>query len=137
MELEAKTLPAEVDVIAPDGSEIRFLARSSRGWSVHCTLPPGGTSLAVAHRTVEEIWFFLEGKSEVCRKLGGDEEITAVEAGVSVNIPIGAHFQFRNAGSGPLRFLITTMPPWPGEHEAYRVTGCWPASDKSSARDCE
>lgn len=125
MDLETRTLPEQFDVIAPDGSEIRFLARTERGWSVHCTLPPGGVSLAVAHRSVEEIWYFLDGEGEVWRKLGRAEEVTPVKAGISINIPVGAHFQFRNAGMGPLRFVITTMPPWPGDDEAYRVPGRW------------
>ena len=25
----------------------------------------------------------------------------------------------------PLAFVAVTMPPWPGEHEGYRVTGPW------------
>lgn len=135
MNLETITLPADFDVIAPDGSEIRFLARTSRGWSVHCTLPPGGVSLAVAHRTVEEIWFFLEGEGEVWRKWRRDEDVTAVTAGISLNIPVGAHFQFRNTGAGPLRFVITTMPPWPGQNEAYRVSGRWPAPTEAGNRN--
>lgn len=137
MNLETITLPSDFDVIAPDGSEIRFLARTSRGWSVHCTLRPGGVSLAVAHRTVEEIWFFLEGEGEVWRKWRRDEEVTAVTAGISLNIPVGAHFQFRNTGPGPLRFVITTMPPWPGQNEAYRVSGRWPAPTEAGNRNSE
>ena len=45
--------------------------------------------------------------------------------GVSLTIPLGAHFQFRNTGEAPLRFVIVTMPPWPGEDEAYGVEGHW------------
>ena len=137
MNLETKTLPANFDVIAPDGSEIRFLARTSRGWSVHCTLAPGRVSLAVAHRSVEEIWFFLEGEGEVWRKWRRHEEVTVVTAGISLNIPVGAHFQFRNTGAGPLRFVITTMPPWPGQNEAYRVTGRWPVPTEAGDRNSE
>lgn len=125
MMLETRTLPETLDVIAPDGSEIRFLAKTARASSVHCTLPPGGVSLAVAHKTVEEVWFFLEGAGEVWRKAGEEEEVTRALPGVSLNIPLGTHFQFRNTGSQPLRFVIATMPPWPGEDEAYRVPGRW------------
>ena len=82
-------------------------------------------SLAVAHRTVEEIWFFVEGQGEVWRKHGSREEVTAVAPGVSLTIPTGVHFQFRNTGSSPLRFLCVTIPPWPGGDEAYRVPGHW------------
>jgi mannose-6-phosphate isomerase-like protein (cupin superfamily) len=114
------------DALAPDGSEIRLLAATARASMVHCTLPPGGVSLAVAHRTVEEIWWVVEGEGEVWRRLGEVEEVVAVGPGVALTIPTGAHFQFRATGPAPLRILIATMPPWPDEHEAYRVTDHWP-----------
>jgi len=85
---------------------------------VHCTLPPGQTTVPVRHRTVEEVWYILSGRGEVWRKLGDVEEIRAVSAGDSLNIPLGAHFQFRTVGDEPLRMVITTIPPWPGEDEA-------------------
>jgi mannose-6-phosphate isomerase-like protein (cupin superfamily) len=92
---------------------------------VHCTLPPGRVSLAVRHRTVEEIWCCLAGTGEIWRKLGEREEVTALEPGVSVTIPTGAHFQFRATSAEPLTLLIATMPPWPGEEEAVRVENHW------------
>ncbi len=49
--------------------------------------------------------------------------------GVSLSIPVGVHFQFRATGERPLRLVIVTMPPWPGEDEAYRVAGRWPVKD--------
>lgn len=128
--MESKPLSEEPDCLAPDGSEIRLLAATSRASTVHCTLRSGQTSLAVAHKSVEEIWYFLEGEGEVWRKQGGDKEVTAEEVtgvtpGVSLTIPSGTHFQFRNTGAEPLRFLCVTVPPWPGEGEAYRVEGHW------------
>ena len=30
-----------------------------------CTLPPGRVSTAVAHRAVEELWYFIEGRGQV------------------------------------------------------------------------
>ena len=30
-------------------------------------------------------------------------------------------------GSGPLAAVGVTMPPWPGDDEAYKVPGAWPA----------
>jgi mannose-6-phosphate isomerase-like protein (cupin superfamily) len=126
--METRSLPDRYDAIAPDGSEIRLLPATERGSMVHCTLPPGGISKAVAHRTVEEIWFFLEGEGQVWRSRNGVAEITDVQPGVGLTIPLGTHFQFRNVGDAPLRFLIVTMPPWPGEAEAYRVPDHWPAA---------
>ena len=132
--IDSKTLSAALDAMAPDGSEIRLLTATGGGSMAHCTLPPGRTSQAVRHRTVEEVWYFLEGEGEVWRSAGGREEntaggreeITAVGPGLSLNIPLGTHFQFRNPGPGPLCFIIVTMPPWPGDGEAERVEGHWP-----------
>ena len=123
--MQTKALPEKYDCLAPDQSEIRLLAATERASTVHCTLPPGKASLAVAHRTVEEIWFFLEGEGEMWRKVDDDEKVTTVAAGVSLTIPVGTHFQFRNTGSTALRFLCTTIPPWPGDDEAYRVPDHW------------
>jgi mannose-6-phosphate isomerase-like protein (cupin superfamily) len=123
--MQTKQLPQAPDCFAPDGSEIRLLPATGRASMVHCTLPPGKVSLAVTHRTVEEIWYFLEGQGEVWRKLGAREEVVQVSPGVSLTIPLGAHFQFRNSGDTPLRFVLATVPPWPGDNEAYRVADHW------------
>ena len=125
-ELDYNRLPKGHDTLAPDGSEIRLLSATSRGSMVHCTLNPGEVSLPVAHRTVDEVWYFLEGSGQVWRQLGEQERVAEVAPGVSLSIPVGAHFQFRTTGDRPLRFLIVTMPPWPGEDEAYPVPGRWP-----------
>jgi mannose-6-phosphate isomerase-like protein (cupin superfamily) len=113
------------DVIAPDGSEVRLLASSSRGSMAQFSLPPGAVSKAVAHRTVEEVWLVLNGHGRMWRKLGALEETVALRPGVSLSIPVGAHFQFRNDGEEPLDCVGTTMPPWPGMDEAYEVEGVW------------
>lgn len=125
--MQTKRVPAACDTLAPDGSEIRILAATTRASMVHCTLPPGKASLAVAHRTVEEIWYFVAGRGEVWRKLAELEEVVDVSPGVSLTIPLGVHFQFRNTGDTPLEFVLATMPPWPGPDEAYRVPDHWPA----------
>ena len=115
-------------IIAPDGSEIRLLHELTGGGLSECTLPAKRVSLAVAHRTVEEIWLFTSGCGQVWRKLGQVEEVLDVKKGVSLTIPLGTYFQFRNTGSTPLKFIISTMPPWPGKEEAYTVPGKWPPS---------
>lgn len=127
MPFETTMLGDKVDVIAPDGSEIRLMAQMSRGSFVHCTLPAGGISLAVRHNSIEEIWYFLSGEGEVWRSQDGVEEVVTATAGTALTIPTGAHFQFRNTGGTPLCFVIATMPPWPGEQEAERVTDHWPS----------
>jgi mannose-6-phosphate isomerase-like protein (cupin superfamily) len=79
----------------------------------------------MAHRTVEEIWFFLAGRGEMWRRQGEREEIVPVDPNVCITIPVGTHFQFRSFGYEPLAALGVTMPPWPGEGEAYPVEGKW------------
>lgn len=118
-------VPAAFDVLAPDGSEIRLLSALSGGSLVHCALPAGRVSLAVTHRTVEEFWFILAGRGEVWRRQGGREEVTEVEPGMALTIPLGTHFQFRAGRDAPLELVIVTMPPWPGEDEAVRVRDHW------------
>jgi mannose-6-phosphate isomerase-like protein (cupin superfamily) len=113
------------DVMAPDGSEVRILAASSRGSMAQFTLPPGGVSKAVAHRSVEEVWLVMSGTGRMWRKLGADEETVDLRPGVSIAIPVGAAFQFRNDGTEPLHCVGVTMPPWPGMDEAYEVAGVW------------
>jgi mannose-6-phosphate isomerase-like protein (cupin superfamily) len=95
----------------------------------HFELPPGQTSRAVTHRTVEEIWFFLSGRGEMWRLQSGQPEtIVSVESGVCVTIPLGTHFQLRSLGFEPLSALGITMPPWPGDGEALVVPGKWNAT---------
>ena len=126
---DTKTVPAEVDVLAPDGSEIRLLGTLPGGSLVHCALPAGRVSLTVTHRTVEEFWFILAGRGQVWRKQGEREEVTEVEPGMALTIPLGTHFQFRSERDAPLDFVIVTMPAWPGNHEAVRVRDHWPVDE--------
>lgn len=126
-----KTLPLEHDHIAPDGFLVRSLLGLGGGGLAHFELPPGQTSGAVAHRTVEEIWYFIGGKGEMWRKLGDHEEVVAVEPDVSISLPVGTHFQLRSFDDQPLAAIGVTMPPWPGPEEAYQVQGKWaPTSEK-------
>jgi mannose-6-phosphate isomerase-like protein (cupin superfamily) len=118
-------LPIEPDCFAPDGSEIRLLPALKGGSLSHCTLQPEQTSTAVVHRTVEEIWYVLSGEGEIRRKLAEQMETTSLASGISLTIPLGTHFQFRNTGTEPLCLVIATMPPWPGADEALPVPSLW------------
>jgi mannose-6-phosphate isomerase-like protein (cupin superfamily) len=115
----------EYDLLAPDGSEIRVLLQVSGGSMVHCRLPPGQVTQAVRHRSVEEVWFCIGGAGRLWRRDADAEEVTDLEPGVSVSIPLGVEFQFRATGSRPLEVVITTLPPWPGPDEAVFVEGLW------------
>jgi len=118
-------LPEKPDTIAPDGSEIRLLPHLAGGSMVVARLQPGQISAAVSHRTVEEIWYILAGTGEMWRKQNGYETIVDLQPGVSLTIPLGTHFQFRNTGQDVLDVLLVTMPPWPDDSEAYPVEGPW------------
>jgi len=123
---DSPRLPEEPDAVAPDGSAVRVLLALTRGGLAHFQLAPGQTSRAVAHRSVEEIWYFVQGRGEMWLKAGEREEVVVVEPGICVSIPTGTHFQFRALGLEPLAAVGVTMPPWPGDSEAYPVEGRWP-----------
>ncbi len=129
--MQSTRLGTEADGLAPDGSQIRLLLSGERAALNHFTLPPGAISTAVAHRTIEELWYFLSGTGQLWRRQGAHEVIVDVGPGVGVNIPTGVHFQFRSTGDEPLRFIVATMPPWPGDDEAYEVRGPWESAAKA------
>jgi mannose-6-phosphate isomerase-like protein (cupin superfamily) len=111
-------------VTAPDGSTVRVLAATEHGSTARFELDAGRTSLAVRHRTVEEIWHVLAGRGEMWRRLGEHESVVGLEPGVTLVIPPGTSFQFRTLGPGALVVFGVTMPPWPGADEAQLVEGC-------------
>ncbi len=113
------------DVIATDGCEVRVLCSLPRGGMALFTLAPGMVAKAVAHRTVEEIWMVIRGRGRMWRKSGAREEITELAPGISISLPTGTHFQLRCDGGEPLEAVAVTMPPWPGDGEAYIVAGKW------------
>ncbi|MCE2393014.1 cupin domain-containing protein [Candidatus Poribacteria bacterium] len=124
-DFSTKYLPDTPDAIAPDGSNVRVLLELAAGSMAHFELAPGEKSGAVTHRTVEEIWYFLSGCGEMWRRQGQSEKVIPVHAGICITIPLGTHFQFRAFGDEPLAAIAVTMPPWPGECEAYVVEGKW------------
>ena len=126
MQFPTKRAAAAPDAIAPDGSEVRVLCGLARGGLALFSLPPGAVAKAVAHRTVEELWYVIAGRGRMWRKLGSQEGTVELAAGLSLSIPTGTRFQFRCDGSEPLTILGATMPPWPGPDEAYAVEGIWP-----------
>jgi len=120
-----KRLPVRPDAVAPDGSDVRVLLQLRGGSLAHFEFAPGQTSTAVAHRTIEEIWYFVNGQGEMWRKINDREEVIPVQVGVCITLPAGTHFQVRSLGSEPLAAIGVTMPQWPGEGEAYAVPGKW------------
>jgi mannose-6-phosphate isomerase-like protein (cupin superfamily) len=125
MRFQTRTLPKDPDVVAPDGSDVRVLLRLDRGSMAHFELAAGQTSQAVAHRTVEEIWYVVRGRGEMWRKQSERADTVDIKPGVCLTIPVGTHFQFRNIGDEPLAVIGVTMPPGPDGNEAYEVDGQW------------
>ena len=113
------------DVIAPDGSHVRVLLALKGGSMAHFELAEGNISSAIIHRSVDEIWYVLQGLGVMWRKSDEQEETVRLEPGVCLTIPCGTRFQFRSIGPGPLRAVAITMPPWPGADEAGFVEGIW------------
>ena len=118
-------LPDAPDAVAPDGSDVRVLLRLGRGSMAHFELAAGRVSRAVAHRTVEELWYILAGHGQMWRRRGERRETVPLRPGTCLSISAGTHFQFRANSDGPLAAVGVTMPPWPGPDEAYAVPGAW------------
>jgi mannose-6-phosphate isomerase-like protein (cupin superfamily) len=125
MTWETKQLPARPDAVAPDGSDVRILLGLAGGTLAHFELAPGETSIAVVHRSVDEIWFCVGGRGEMWRSDGRRDDVVELDPGVCLTIPVGTRFQFRTLGDEPLAAIGVTMPPWPGEGEAAPVEGRW------------
>lgn len=126
---ESTVLPARASAIAPDGSEVRVLLSMAKGGLAHFELAPKQTSVAVVHRTVVEIWYFLGGLGQMWRRSPqGKEEIIDVYPGVCLTIPVGTSFQFRSLSNDGLAAVGATLPAWPGDGETRFVDGNWEAS---------
>lgn len=131
-----RTKPDQRDAVAPDGSDVRVLVACNGASLAHFELAPNEVSVAVAHRTLEEVWYVIGGRGEMWRRSErtGDEETVALDAGVALSIPSHTHFQFRSHGEEPLTAVGATMPAWPGigdmdgTGEAVLVEGPWQAT---------
>jgi mannose-6-phosphate isomerase-like protein (cupin superfamily) len=108
------------------GAHVRLLLDGPHGDMIHSTVPPGMVGRACHFRIIDEFWFVLSGEGEIWRRApDGQESITRLVAGVSVDITLGTEFQYRCTGSEPLVFTCTAMPPWVGDEEAVIVDGPW------------
>ena len=122
-----RELPAEPTVTAPDGSRVRVLLSLAAGSAAHFELSPGAVSRAGRHRTVDEIWYILEGRGEMWRRDCDFEEVVTLKPDLCLTIPVGTSFQFRAIGDSPLSAFAVTMPPWPegSEDEWLEVEPYW------------
>ena len=93
---ETMRLPAPRRSRRPTGPTSGILLATERGSCAHFELAGGAVSTAVVHRTVEEIWFFLEGRGQMWLASGeGEGEVVDVMPGDCPTIPVGTRFQFR------------------------------------------
>ena len=102
--------------ITKDGSEIRELAGTPTGNSLHqslaeATVRPGRETEEHYHGVTEEIYFFTAGSGVM--KLGDEE--TDVSTGDTVVIPPGMPHKLRNTGAEPLKLLCCCAPPYSHE----------------------
>lgn len=125
---QTQEIAAAMPVTAPDGSAVSILCAAACGSMISFALPPGAVSQAVAHKTVEEIWYVVAGAGRLWRAQDRAEEIVALAPGLSLTVPVGTRFQFRNDGDAPLQIVAVTMPPWPGDGEAFAAKGPWIAT---------
>jgi mannose-6-phosphate isomerase-like protein (cupin superfamily) len=132
-DFDTMQLPESPDVVAPDGSDVRVLLQLARGGMAHFALGGGRVSRAVAHHSVEEIWYIVRGEGQMWRRQAGREETVPLRSGTCVSIPAGTHFQFRCTGGDLLAAVGVTMPPWRGPDEAYQVPGVWPVDSSGTA----
>ena len=129
-----RSLPADPDTTAPDGSQVRVLLSLAAGSAAHFQLAPAAVSRAGRHRTVEEIWYILAGRGEMWRRDDAREEVVPLRPDLCLTIPAGTSFQFRATGDSPLSAFAVTMPPWPAgsDHEWVEVEPHWPVQGGSS-----
>jgi mannose-6-phosphate isomerase-like protein (cupin superfamily) len=125
---ETKLKPPTADAVAPDGSDVRIMLGLAGASMAHFELRADAVSVAVRHRTVEEIWYVLSGRGEMWRREGDDETTVELTPGVCLTIPLHTEFQFRSHGPDSLTAVGITVPPWPGDGEAIRSDGPWPAT---------
>ena len=109
--MQTRPFPAAPDGRSPAGAEIRYLIDGETGTMIHAT--------------VSEFWHILSGQGQIWRRDGAGEATTILEAGVSIDIPVGTAFQYRCTGVDPLQFLCISMPHWPGDAEATVIEGPW------------
>lgn len=126
--MKQSTLAATPDARSPAGADIRFIMDGPLANMIHSTVPPGQVNRATVHATVSEFWHILSGEGDIWRRDATTERITPLQAGTSIDIPVGTAFQYRCTGAEPLRFICISMPPWPGDHEATHLQGAWTPS---------
>ena len=124
-ELAVRSVQAASVIELSEGIEIRELTRGRLGSLAHCTVRPGAVSHAAMHKNFEELWYVLAGDGQLWLRCDQEEYTTELRPGLTLAIPVAAHFQFRNRGPLPLEFVIASVPPFPGAQQVGSVAGPW------------
>jgi mannose-6-phosphate isomerase-like protein (cupin superfamily) len=123
--MKTTVFPEKPDAKSPAGADIRYLMDGKTGNMIHSTVPPHQINKATVHATVSEFWYILEGHGKIWRDDGEESMVTDLVPGVSIDVPVGTKFQYRNISDQPLKFICIAMPPWPGDSEATYIEGKW------------
>ena len=123
--MKTKILPEKPDAKSPAGADIRYLMDGPTGNMIHSTVPPHQVNRGTVHATVSEFWYILAGHGQIWRDDGLQSSITNLVPGISIDIPVGTKFQYRNISDVDLKFICISMPPWPGDTEATFIQGKW------------
>jgi mannose-6-phosphate isomerase-like protein (cupin superfamily) len=123
--MKTTLFPEHPDAKSPAGADIRYLMDGVTGNMIHSTVPPHQINKATVHATVSEFWYILEGHGQIWRDDGEESCIVDLLPGVSVDVPVGTAFQYRNVSDADLKFICIAMPRWPGDSEATYVKGQW------------
>ena len=118
MRFATRRLPAADHVIAPDGSEVRVLVGLAGGGLAHFRLNPDAVSVAVHHRSVEEIWYVVSGRGQMWRRSEEDEEVVVLSTRGGVDDP-GGH-PLSVSASVRTRWTSSASPCRPGRAGARR-----------------
>lgn len=124
IKMKTQHIPQDYQHTSPAGAEVRVLMNNEHGGMAHCTLKNKKISKAVQHKTVSEFWHVLSGKGAIWRKKDDEASVTVLEPGITIDISVGTHFQYRS-DDGDLVFICVTMPPWLGHDEVNYVSTYW------------
>ena len=94
----------------------------------YVTLEPGGGQVPWHAHQQEEVYFVLEGTTQMC--LG--DELAELRAGQCVYIPPGLHHQITNLTSQPARIIYCYAPPGDVDHWKQELAGTLPAPGKGA-----
>src|SRR5689334_5812066 len=109
--------PGEGKTLLLRGTQVAYKAAGRRELGgptvLEFTAAPGFSTGAHVHRTIEELFYVVEGEFDL---RVGDQTLRA-GPGTFASVPPSVAHGFGNAGTAPARLLLTISPA--GVHERY------------------